>query len=477
MHRDHWHIMIEIIGILGLPFLVVAALVADGLALSVWSEFAAEPRRPRRKRACLVVALAVTVIAVGVALPPGFLAIIFALPAAVAMIPFLAITWPRRATAVVGNSATVAPSIPHAQPMRAPPVLTDRSLPSMPWQFTFWTLAELVTGCSLMFALIAEMKAASILVIGPAALLLFAAVCYSFAPDRATKATLVIAFGVAIMCNGCYGFALVAEFVMPGFSDKECQDNLQKIAHALSVYHDQFGSFPPPEFQRENPSVTHSWRTALLPQLSGQDVYDNFDLAQSWNHPNNIAAAARWQQGHVTACDRCFHWMPHGTNYFMVVGPGRQPADGQPLRLQDIRDDPAQTILLVESDSVSVNWFQPGDLTVDQVLQGINPPSAGMSSRHRTGGLGRRFAVVHVAFADGSVRELPETIDRETLRALLTIDGGEQIDPVRLKAPSHTGPVVWLVLLTICFIPFVIVRHCGQPLIERFKNRFLFRSR
>lgn len=59
--------------------------------------------------------------------------------------------------------------------------------------------------------------------------------------------------------------------------------------------------------------------------------------------------------------------------------------------------------------------MQPGDPTIDQVL------AVGLSSPHS----GRAKAL----FADYRVREFRTNIDRATLRALPTVNGGEIIPP------------------------------------------------
>jgi hypothetical protein len=68
-----------------------------------------------------------------------------------------------------------------------------------------------------------------------------------------------------------------------------------------------------------------------------------------------------------------------------------------------------------------VPWAKPGDFPFDpkKDLPKIVPP-------------GKRN-VFQAAFVDGSVRALSTSIDQKTLKALFTRDGGEVVDPDKVK--------------------------------------------
>jgi hypothetical protein len=79
-------------------------------------------------------------------------------------------------------------------------------------------------------------------------------------------------------------------------------------------------------------------------------------------------------------------------------------------------------------------WTKPEDIVLDDAFPGIGKP-AGIGAIHPL----EDAHVGLVAFADGSVQTLPDTVDPETLRKLLTRAGGELVDRSDLDGPG-AGP-------------------------------------
>ena len=88
--------------------------------------------------------------------------------------------------------------------------------------------------------------------------------------------------------------------------------------------------------------------------------------------------------------------------------------EGQrPLRITTFTDGTSNTILIVEGAD-AVPWTKPADLAFD--------PKKPLPR------LGAMFQDVFLAaLADGSVRTLKKTIKEDTLRALITRNGGEPV--------------------------------------------------
>ncbi len=89
--------------------------------------------------------------------------------------------------------------------------------------------------------------------------------------------------------------------------------------------------------------------------------------------------------------------------------------EGQGTGLQTITDGTSNTILVVESKD-AVPWTKPDDLKFDP---NAKPSLYGAGSPHPGG--------FNVAFADGSVRFIRNTIKLEVWKALITRAGGEVI--------------------------------------------------
>jgi prepilin-type processing-associated H-X9-DG protein len=62
-----------------------------------------------------------------------------------------------------------------------------------------------------------------------------------------------------------------------------------------------------------------------------------------------------------------------------------------------------------------IQWLEPKDIAMEDLL------ARGLQSNHSNH--------VNALFADGSVGKIRKDIDAKTLRALLTISGGETVDP------------------------------------------------
>ena len=86
----------------------------------------------------------------------------------------------------------------------------------------------------------------------------------------------------------------------------------------------------------------------------------------------------------------------------------------------DFTDGASNTILVVEVRGSQVHWAEPVDLDGTASLK-INA-SRGLSiGSHHSGG-------ANVLFADASVVHLPQTTSEEEIKALLTRDGGENVN-------------------------------------------------
>ena len=84
--------------------------------------------------------------------------------------------------------------------------------------------------------------------------------------------------------------------------------------------------------------------------------------------------------------------------------------------MRQILDGTSNTIMVIESTAeAAVPWTKPVDLRVD-----LRDPVQSIAGPVREG--------FNVLIADGSVRYLSSMIDVETLKALLTRNGGEIID-------------------------------------------------
>jgi prepilin-type processing-associated H-X9-DG protein len=159
-----------------------------------------------------------------------------------------------------------------------------------------------------------------------------------------------------------------------------------------------------------------SWRVHLLPYLGHQDLYKQFKLDEPWDGPHNKKLLARMPDVYRPANARLA--ARHKTTYLAPVGEGTVFPGKKGVRVADILDGPANTIMLVDAtDESAVIWTQPDDLKYDP-----DQPAKGLAPRH--GG------TLMLAFADGSIRFLPGDVPKRTLQVLFTRAGGEVVPPL-----------------------------------------------
>ncbi len=203
----------------------------------------------------------------------------------------------------------------------------------------------------------------------------------------------------------------------------QCRNNLKQIALALHNYHKTYGCFPPAYTVDGRGQRIHSWRALILPFVEGGYKNGDYDFNQPWNSPKNIAFAEESSLFETFSCpteyldptDR------RTTSYVMLVGPNAFANGSTCRKLEDITDKLGKTIIVGELSHSGILWTEPSDLDVSTMSFKLNDPNhVGLRSDHSGG--------VHVAFADGSVSFLYDSIAPEALEAMTTINGGEEID-------------------------------------------------
>jgi hypothetical protein len=199
-------------------------------------------------------------------------------------------------------------------------------------------------------------------------------------------------------------------------------NNLKQIGIAMHNYHDVNAYFPPaghPGFKNlPNPNAKPllSWRVHLLPYLEENQLYQQFNLDEPWDSPNNKKLIERMPK--IYTSPRAV--APPGQTYYKVFvaadpkAPGPTPifVPGRRINMLGITDGTSNTILAAEGGD-PVIWTKPDDFVYDpkKPLPKLALPDSD---------------TISALFADGTVRTIRLKVASEkTLRLLILCNDGE----------------------------------------------------
>jgi len=180
---------------------------------------------------------------------------------------------------------------------------------------------------------------------------------------------------------------------------------------AILNYEDDKGHLPPAYTVDADGSRLHSWRTLILPYIEGNIIYDRIDLTKPWNDPANEEARNTIMYEYSCPSTDLETGM---TTYLAVVGPNCGLTGSDPREMPESATDRSNTIIVLEVPTErAVHWMSPEDISPDELIALL--PDAEMSHN----------GTFLAAYLDGHAEGIDSDIDREVLRSMLTIDGGE----------------------------------------------------
>lgn len=198
------------------------------------------------------------------------------------------------------------------------------------------------------------------------------------------------------------------------------------LSVAVAAYHDTHKRYPPAYLVDANGTPMHSWRVLILPYLSAPDLHKEYRFDEPWDGPNNRKLAPRMPR--VFALHGEERPGNETTNYLAVVGPETVWRPDEGLRLEDITDGTGNTILFVENLGANVHWMEPRDLLFADMDFTIDSPNGIKSKYHDPA----------VAMVDSMLYRLTRDVTPPTLRAMLTVNGGEKL--------AHDEKAGWFLL-------------------------------
>ena len=234
-------------------------------------------------------------------------------------------------------------------------------------------------------------------------------------PRRIGWGTIALAV-VVLLCLGCL-FVPSSWYVRGEISPSEQDANqLRQVILALRTYHEWKDTFPEATQARDGLPPS-SWRVAILPFLERPDLEQAYRPTQSWNQQTAIPLDRPAPEVYQSPFDDRRPDSPDAS-YVLVTGPETVfPYNRPPLAPEEISDGLLRTIICLQLPNSDIHWLEPREETIDDVLQLFKNP-----------GWRANQSGINMAYADGHTVRIEPDIDLETLRAMLTAAGGEDIE-------------------------------------------------
>ncbi len=212
---------------------------------------------------------------------------------------------------------------------------------------------------------------------------------------------------LANIFRGAFGAATVAQAASAE------TNQLRQIILAMHNFAESYKFLPPRETRLPDATPLLSWRVHLLPYLGELALYQQFHLNEPWDSEHNKALITKMPSVYVT--DKAL--AAKGLTQFAAptLSGSLWSGNDKPLYFDKVTDGTSITIAIwIAPAESAVIWTKPSEPQLDD----NNLVKQFFGDRE----------TVAIGVLDGSVRTITSASDPATLKAAITIGGGEVFD-------------------------------------------------
>ena len=184
-------------------------------------------------------------------------------------------------------------------------------------------------------------------------------------------------------------------------------ENIHAIAGAMLEWLNSSGQVQTNNIRDSLGRPGLSWRVRLLPFLGYQELYEKFDLKESWDGPTN-KPLLKYIPDEFVSPERFDEY----TNYQMFVNGMALFSERRVKERSDISDEPRVLLVCEFDDPVAVPWTSPYDYDFTE-----EPLDRGLGNLRDDG--------IFVGWMTGKAGLWPKPINLTELRAAITFEAGD----------------------------------------------------
>jgi hypothetical protein len=198
--------------------------------------------------------------------------------------------------------------------------------------------------------------------------------------------------------------------------------NMRQLMIAMHNFHADYAHLPEAATTDKNGKPLLSWRVTVLPYIEQDELYKKFKLDEPWDSPHNKAVLENNPMPKLFEHPAKKDGETKKTYYKLFVSKkGVSPAagftEGQKITLGQltVQDGTSNTVAMVETGPPII-WTKPEDIDFDPTK-----PFPKLVSVWKE-------PLTNAAFFDGSVRQFKLGVHEDVWKAVVTRNGGEEVD-------------------------------------------------